>query len=94
MMGIAMKYYFYCSIVSSVMLLLLWPAVVVVVCYTQDTTFVSSRATYYGSPDCLGTPSMCIYSLDLYTSNVDTFKCKYALPRHACICEEDCILFS
>lgn len=50
MMGnnIAMKYYYYCSIVSSVMLLL-WPAIVVV-CYTQDTTFVSSRATYYGSP--------------------------------------------
>jgi len=25
-------------------------------CYSQDT-YVSSRATYYGSPDCLGTPT-------------------------------------
>ena len=33
-------------------------------CYSQDT-FVASRATYYGSPDCYGTPCMLISSLCL-----------------------------
>nr|KJB25458.1 hypothetical protein B456_004G192500 [Gossypium raimondii] len=46
-MGFSLKLQ-YCLV--SVMVLL--PAV----CYSQDY-FVKSRATYYGSPDCLGTPS-------------------------------------
>ncbi|KAI8001309.1 Expansin-like B1 [Camellia lanceoleosa] len=46
-MGFAPKSY--CSLLYVLVLL---PAL----CYSQDT-FVSSRATYYGSPDCLGTPT-------------------------------------
>ncbi|XVE57559.1 hypothetical protein DITRI_Ditri04bG0100000 [Diplodiscus trichospermus] len=46
-MRFSLKFY-HCLV--SVMVLL--PAV----CYSQDY-FVRSRATYYGSPDCLGTPS-------------------------------------
>uniref|UniRef100_A0A5B7BDT7 Putative Barwin-like endoglucanase n=1 Tax=Davidia involucrata TaxID=16924 RepID=A0A5B7BDT7_DAVIN len=47
-MGFALQYC--CSLLSVIMVLL--PAL----CYSQDT-YVSSRATYYGSPDCLGTPT-------------------------------------
>ncbi|KAJ4712641.1 Expansin-like like [Melia azedarach] len=46
-MGFVLKYYFY--LLSMIVLL---PAL----CYSQDT-FTYSRATYYGSPDCLGTPT-------------------------------------
>ncbi|GMQ04659.1 hypothetical protein CsSME_00050005 [Camellia sinensis var. sinensis] len=47
-MGFAAKSY--CSLLCVMVLLPL-------VCYFQDA-YVCSRATYYGSPDCLGTPSM------------------------------------
>ncbi|XVF51853.1 hypothetical protein PTKIN_Ptkin04bG0217300 [Pterospermum kingtungense] len=46
-MGSSLK--FHCCLVSVMVLL---PAL----CYSQDY-FVRSRATYYGSPDCLGTPT-------------------------------------
>ncbi|KAJ4712645.1 Expansin-like like [Melia azedarach] len=46
-MGFVLKYYFY---LLSVIVLL--PAL----CYSHDR-FTSSRATYYGSRDCLGTPT-------------------------------------
>ncbi|KAK0587294.1 hypothetical protein LWI29_020670 [Acer saccharum] len=45
-MGFVLKYY--CYLLS---LMVLLPAL----CYSQD--FTGSRATYYGSPDCLGTPT-------------------------------------
>ncbi|GMQ04665.1 hypothetical protein CsSME_00050010 [Camellia sinensis var. sinensis] len=45
-MGFAAKSY--CSLLCVMVLLPL-------VCYSQDA-YVCSRATYYGSPDCLGTP--------------------------------------
>ncbi|CAL5441723.1 unnamed protein product [Camellia sinensis] len=46
-MGFAAKSY--CSLLCVMVLLPL-------VCYSQDA-YVCSRATYYGSPDCLGTPT-------------------------------------
>ncbi|XVF52527.1 hypothetical protein PTKIN_Ptkin05aG0025500 [Pterospermum kingtungense] len=46
-MGLSLK--FHCCLVCVMVLL---PAL----CYSQDD-FVKSRATYYGSPDCLGTPT-------------------------------------
>ena len=49
-MWFSLKFHYF---LVSVMVLL--PAL----CYSQDY-FVRSRATYYGSPDCLGTPSMYI----------------------------------
>ncbi|XP_059657661.1 expansin-like B1 [Cornus florida] len=53
-MGFALKY---CCLLFSVMVLL--PAL----CYSDQDYFVSSRATFYGSPDCLGTPTgACGYS--------------------------------
>ncbi|EOY24195.1 hypothetical protein SCA6_005046 [Theobroma cacao] len=48
-MGFSVR--FRCCLVSVMVLL---PALCL--CYSQDY-FVRSRATYYGSPDCLGTPS-------------------------------------
>ncbi|KAA8522167.1 hypothetical protein F0562_012840 [Nyssa sinensis] len=47
-MGFALEY---CCSFLCVMVLL--PAL----CYSDQDTFVSSRATFYGSPDCLGTPT-------------------------------------
>ncbi|KAH7549685.1 hypothetical protein ACOSP7_025420 [Xanthoceras sorbifolium] len=45
-MGYVLKYH--CFLLSAMVLLPAW-------CYSQD--FICSRATYYGSPDCLGTPN-------------------------------------
>lgn len=34
------------------------------ICYGQEANSLYSRATYYGSPDCYGTPSMCNFPLN------------------------------
>ncbi|KAK7850724.1 expansin-like B1 [Quercus suber] len=47
-MGFALK--------NQVFLLCVMVLLLAVLCYSQDT-FTRSRATYYGSPDCYGTPS-------------------------------------
>ncbi|GAV79761.1 Pollen_allerg_1 domain-containing protein/DPBB_1 domain-containing protein [Cephalotus follicularis] len=63
-MGISLKYHF-CLLCVMVLL--------IEICYSQDT-FTCSRATYYGSPDCLGTPTGACgfgeYGRTVYDANV------------------------
>lgn len=78
----------HCSVVSFMLLL---PAL----CFAGNDAYISTRATYYGSPDCFGTASkyihiythMCIYHL------LFTFTHNLTVCMHACTIYVICIYF-
>lgn len=50
------------SSVVSISFMLLLPAL----CFAGNDAYVSTRATYYGSPDCLGTASKYMHATHMY----------------------------
>lgn len=62
------------SSVVSISFMLLLPAL----CFAGNDAYVSTRATYYGSPDCLGTASKYMHATHVYVYII------FIISHHLC----------